>query len=169
MKVIGIDQSSHFGWAIGDHSGAQPFSNVHDLSKLPLDAMLAFVFKHLGELRERHRFTHVFYEKPVLVPSNGLPIIEQQLSLCATIQLWARLNELDCYHAAPADWRKTFFNGRKPGKLINWKQFAMEECSRRGWRTKDHNQAEAIGVMYHGLCFLDFEWHRKQKDQRALL
>lgn len=54
-------------------------------------------------------------------------------------------------------WRKHFLGySRVPkGQKVNWKKLAVEECRRRGWSVRDHNQAEAMAIL---------DWARSKHD-----
>jgi hypothetical protein len=72
-----------------------------------------------------------------------------------------------CYEAkipyawvAIDDWRERFLGTKRapPGLVqrearTKWfKDSALSTCLQHGWLVEDHNAAEALGIMYYGLC-----------------
>ena len=164
MVVLGIDQSSNFGWAVGYRGMAKP---VWGVEKLPKPAGREGVtFIHMSDLLNKiiteHDVERVFFEQTFLPNNDQLGIRYQQIGLMTHIQSVCERAGVRSMQANIRDWRKRFIGKTKSPPHLKghhsrqwWKDQSVKSCFERGWVTDDDNAADALGIMDFGLCCVD--------------
>lgn len=160
-RILGLDLSfSRTGWAIGSTDCARPVWGRIAFAGddgLRIRKYRAFVV----ELHCRYHFDEIAFEEIKHIVN---PFERSAASEGTRFQLYGATHciagELDLpAHGIPLSaWRKRFLGFAKKPNWISGsngdflKQQAIAVCERRGWTVKDHNEAEALGVMDFWLC-----------------
>jgi len=164
IKVLGIDQSSNFGWAVGHRGMKRPVWGVVDLPK-PVGregVMFHRAYYFVLELIAEHKITHCFFEETIKKPTDKLSVLWQQIGLATHVQSACVSAGIPSQQVLISDWHKRFIGKTKspPGLKGQhsrqwWKDQAVKSCFERGWLTDDDNAADALGIMDYGLCCTD--------------
>lgn len=164
IKVLGIDQSSNLGWAVGHRGMRKPVWGVKKLPKPVGQEGATFIAAHdlVLELIDEHEIGLVFFEQTIKKPTDKLPVLWQQIGLVTHIQSACARRGVESLEVNILDWRKRFIGKSKspPGLKGNysrqwWKDQAIKSCLERGWLVDDDNAADALGIMDYGLCCAD--------------
>lgn len=152
MIVLGLDQAPRgIGFAFGE-PGAVPVVGYHSNPGFGdnTSRLSQHVYDWASELIRTVRPQVIYYEQ-VLVNLQRVEIntLWKQMAVVNSIELaCAHLGMSDaCFLVLIADWRRHFFNGRRPGHTAaDWKALALLECEHRGWPQDNHHIAEACGI-----------------------
>lgn len=169
--VLGIDPSLHLGWAVhATHWTAPKFGLLELISpdEYGFGRFMTDARKRIRPIIKEHGVTHCFIEEPIL-------IIKAQSKHRVDINLYSRmvLNKVEgaieeeCYALGLPDprwvtiqkWRARLIGKTKAPPGITrvdarrdwWKRQAIAACAKRGWYTRNDNEADALGVTDYGL------------------
>ncbi|MGE0289292.1 MAG: hypothetical protein AB7I42_26545 [Bradyrhizobium sp.] len=166
-KVLGLDQSSHCGWAVVWPEMRSPLYGVWHLPLNREDETPAFVtlFDRVDAVIRDHEISDVFFERP-FEPKWGKGnrrSSDLQKQYVAIIMTAAGKHGISAEQVPCEYWRERFTGHRRaaPGLTEEdarkgwWKQQALKSCAKLGWAVSDHNAAEAIGIAHFGMCCRD--------------
>jgi hypothetical protein len=163
IKLLGLDPSmASTGWAVGSPDGARPaWGSFPRLSGEPRDQLKGFIAQ-LNDLHDRYSFEVCYFEFDQVIDLPGLRKTNvsegNRFMLRAAIDIVGLQRGFETVPVRCDDWRKTFIGvSRKPewveGRARDvLKELAVDECARIGWIVSNDDEAEALGVMVHGLC-----------------
>ncbi len=163
MSILGLDQSTHTGWAVG-HPGGLPKWGVHHCRAKDSDHGEAYARYRawLIDMFTEHGVTRVVFESPI---QAGSPVTQRfQWGLHTVIEEVCSTFKLPCNEIHNATWFKYWVGSGRPSKIelklgkyateSAWKKdMSLRQAANRGWLTDDHNIADALGIWDHA-CFL---------------
>lgn len=152
MRAAALDLSSKTGWAAHDGASPLPVLGTKPIVGWGYDAgsMLELYRKWLSDFVKIHRPEVMFIEAWFIAPHLDAVTIGKQVAL-ATFTQWAMKTAGIPTHLITVNaWRNGYF-GSAAGKADYFKRKAMRYCDELGLQYPDHNAAEAMGILDHGL------------------
>lgn len=171
--VLGLDQSSRIGWAVGA-PGAPPHWGTWHVPDYGGNDGRTFwaVVDWLGNFIKSHGVTHVFWEQ-VWIPQQAklnTNNLFRLVSIANAIQAACvdprRGLDIEDRYVTPSEWRFAFLGHAKGGRDF-LKQEAMAACQRRTWAPKNDHEAEALGIWEFGCGLLQPKNRKRQRDAAA--
>ncbi len=161
--ILTLDLSTHIGWAAWP-SGHSVAYGTYDLPQTGPDIgrMLRAYDDWWRHMAAVHKPTHLCFEAPFVGgPRMNNVTIYKLINLAGHTEYAAQASGVRYFQVAIPKWRKHFF-GKGGGKRDEMKALAMRECTRRGWRPADDNQADALGMLdYAAHCLkVKTDWPR---------
>jgi hypothetical protein len=162
IKLLGLDPSmASTGWAVGSTDGARPvWGSFPRLSGEPRDQLQGFM-DNLFELHGRYSFEVCYFEFDQVIDLAGLRKTNvsegNRFMLRAAIDIVGLQRGFETVPVRCDDWRKTFIGVSRKPKWVEGrardvlKELAVDECTRIGWDVSKDDEADALGVMVHGL------------------
>lgn len=153
MAYLGLDLSTNTGWATWALGEPRPHLGTLKLARRDPDELAPDFERlrvHLSSLHAIDPITHVWYEAPIMMPTDKIGTLRLLLGLANMVEWWSYKLGIPCRQALMGDWRKHFL-GFSTGGRDFLKKKALEECKGRGWPAKTHDEAEAAGVLDYGL------------------
>jgi hypothetical protein len=162
LKLLGLDPSmASTGWAVGSDDDARPvWGSFPKFVGEPRDQLAGFI-RHLADLQDRYTFEVCYFEFDQVIDLPGLNKTNvsegNRFMLRAAIDIVGLQQGFKTVPVRADDWRKTFLGvARKPkwmeGRARDvLKGMAVDECTRIGWKVWNDDEADALGVMVHGL------------------
>lgn len=173
LVVLALDIAKHrTGWAVGTPVMERPYWGVYELAGDwdRHEGLRLHQWRNFLEAKIRqHRVTYIAMERPFIDMEdfnyNGsVPIL----------QMWGIVLELaqglQIRHGAVpiSSWRAHFLGTAKgPAGLSKAKRtdalkdMATKQAASRGWLTRFHDEAEALGIMDYALACLDADYDHK--------
>lgn len=172
--ILGLDQSSHTGWAIGVPGGLPLYGVEHFKPKSDdygeaYDRLHNWLYKTIIE----HRITRVVMEAPIQAGPNpktlmftwGLAAIIERCCFWQGVPLSATNNATWFKYWTGGGWKpsKTELALLKIPNESAWrKEQSIRAAAWRGWLTDDHNIADALGIWDHACFSLDPSYRFKR-------
>lgn len=161
MIILGLDQSSNCGWAVGP-PGGKPRWGTWRLPNYGQHEGRTFwaIVDWLGTFIKSEGVTHVFWEQVWVPPQIKLDTnkLFKLIAFANAIQAACvdprRGIDIPDAYVTPGDWRKAF-HGTAGGGRDYQKQLAMKSCAMRGWFVANDHEAEACGIWEYGCLTLD--------------
>ncbi len=160
------------GWAVGWLGMQRPFWGVHEIAGdwdgregEHLHAWRRFIEARTGE----HDVTDIVMELPFIdakaINFGGTMAVLQMQGIALEV---AHASRIRAAGVAIASWRVHWIgHGVAPKHLARkertpWlKDVAMKRAAERGWLTRFHDEAEALGIMDFALSCLDADYDHK--------
>lgn len=153
-NLLSLDLATEAGWAVSRQDGPPAFGTYRiGRDGCTTQDFYVDAYRWLAGLITLENPWAIVYEAAYIPPTNintarkliGLSVV---LELVCAHKRVPRLREVSA-----GEWRKHFL-GSAHGKRAALKAACMAECQRRGWKVKDDNQADALGMLDHALvCF----------------
>ncbi len=152
MRAVGLDISSHCGWAAWDGHRPAPLLGVKHVVgwQYDIESMLELWRNWLAHFFEAHNPEVVFIEAWMLPQHGDAATVEKQVALTSFTRWACKVSGRKVAMVHAASWRKSFL-GSGRGTTDEFKRRALGACAALGWNAADHNAAEAAGVLHHGL------------------
>lgn len=172
MIVLGLDQSSNTGWAVGE-PGAKPRYGVYEVPDFAghEGRTIRALKDWLVNFIKSEGVEHVFWEGVYIPPQAKVDInkIFKLISFANAVQLaCCETNTPDGY-VVVGEWRNHFL-GTAAGGTDVLKAMAVRQCFDRGWGMPDsHHAAEACGIWDLGCTKIDknYRWLSRPATRRA--
>lgn len=149
------DGTAKAGWGIFEPSPGQ-HKEIRDMGRWA---------EHLGELHDRHKFSHFVWEDMFLDGSQLNPALTAaQRRMEGILMAFCDANNI---HGSPVNinsWRSTVYGSAKcpPQYRVNgraeegyWKDVAIRWAVGRGYLVQYHDEAEALAILDWALTMLD--------------
>jgi hypothetical protein len=123
-------------------SDGQVFAKLHQL---------------LSELRTIAAFDRLYYEEAInpaqLTGHTNIDTLRVLSGLCAHAQSFGYATGCRIVMAVNvSSWRKHFVGAMPRGtKSKQWKDYALERCRQYGWKPKNSDEADALGLLDYSL------------------
>jgi hypothetical protein len=163
MIVLGLDQSSQCGWAVGETGGKARFGTyaVPDFGGHEGRTIRAFRDWLINFIKSEG-VDRCFWEQVYFPPSERLDsnIVFKLVSYANAIQLACVETNIDDAYVSSSEWRLYFLGmGAAPkhtGNRTAWlKEAAMQAALAQGYACGTHHEAEAIGIWQFGCQVVD--------------
>jgi Holliday junction resolvasome RuvABC endonuclease subunit len=166
---LALDQATkRIGFAIGSANMIEPVCGHYEPPSAGArhGVMLGAVRDWLDTTIKTYHIHKVCFETPFsgLNPRNFGHVCK----MVGVIELVCDDHDIPCVEATPPEWRKRFIDLAQAPREIprphrrNWlKMRAMEACFIRKWHVKNHDEAEAAGILNYVLG-LDYESYNKR-------
>ena len=98
--------------------------------------------------------------------------IKLAAGLIAHVESWGYARDVGVVHAVNMkSWRRQFF-GRVPAKSTRGglKDMSMERCRQFGWRPRNDDQSDALGILDYAASFMGIQpiWRQRETLQPPL-
>lgn len=162
-RLLGLDPSfGATGWSVGSLD-AEPVSGVFKSCTGSTRQQLSQFWDQLGALHGRYKFAFCWFEHQEVIYLPHTNLTEgSRFRLQAAIELAGHICRFVTVPVQSNVWRKDFLglalapkDRRNRGSSRTWlKARAIDECRRMGWHVTSDDEAEARGIMVHGLSVM---------------
>lgn len=160
MSILALDLSKRStGWAYWEEGQANPAYGSWTLgSEFTTDgAVFAKLHRNMADLRKLCRFEHIVFEQPlrpdVLQGFTNIETLRVLAGLAAHVESFGaamRVRSTQPIHMA--SWRRHFLGKMARGtKTKTLKEYARERCLQYGWKTRNDDEADAIGLLDYAI------------------
>ena len=163
MHILAIDPATHTGFARFASGSVSLVSDIVSFDE-ELGAFNRQYRRWLTDQIKRYGISEVVIEAAIL-PTGNTNIVTLKKAYAINMNTHDIAKHLGCSvtEVQNGTWRAHFLCGRMPpkehrgrGKLSAWyKQAVKQRCAERGWRVRDDNEADALGIL---------DWARAQRD-----
>lgn len=173
MICLGLDLSSHAGWATCAGDGTRPASGVWELPWTNeirnIGGMLHRLDTAMTKVIKAREVKMCAIEEPF--QSYGAKSAKIQLmlwNLVGTAQMVCHRENVDYVIVQPQRWRTLFVGSGNMG-TDEAKDAAVERCRELDWPAQDHNAAEACGIWAWLKAGVEVGWQAKVLSDRPLV
>ncbi len=161
MRILALDLSkTSTGWACWAPGDPKPAFG-HWVLGSPFTsngAVFAKLHQNISELNSLGRIEAIYYEDAInILPgarNTNVHAIKLAAGLIAHADSWG--HAMGCRIVRPVNmtaWRRSFFGNIGRGhKRKDLKDFAMERCQQLGFRPRNDDEADSLGILDHA-CF----------------
>lgn len=154
---LALDPATNCGWAAWSPGMEKPASGAFelvsrddDLGKVGYDLHV-----NLSRLQQVHGFERVYYEAPIppgqMTGATNLKTIAKVFCIASHIESYCYAKDLRCRVVGQGQWRRSFLGRGAGAKSSEFKTWATTRCRELGWRTRSHDEADALGILDHAI------------------
>ena len=145
-------------WEEGSHS-ARYGTWVLGSELTPNGATYCKLHQQMSDLYRLCKFEHIFYEEPlapqVLQGHTNINSLRVLSGLAAHAESFGQAMGMRTIHPVHLNsWRATFIGKQKRGtKRATLKDLTIERCQQLGWKPKNDDEADALGLLDYACTF----------------
>ncbi len=148
MNILALDLGTQLGWALRSRgvraSGSESFAPRRNDG--PGQRWVKFR-RFLSDRAADAELGAIYYERPILMTTNGPATVLMFGGFEAHLELWAELNRVPLHDVNVSTIKKHWTgkgNAKKPDML--------RVCAERGLKPSDDNEADALALLDFALC-----------------
>lgn len=162
MKILALDLSKRStGFAYWEEGSAVAGYGSWCLGSehTPRGMVYLNLHQRMDELRSICRFEHVFFEEPMnpvkLQGHTNIDTLRVLGGLASHVESYCEARSCRSINAVNlSSWRATFIGKQKRGtKSATLKDLSIERCHQLGWKPKNDDEADALGLLDYACMF----------------
>ena len=150
MTILALDPATSTGWAAGPPDADPHFGSVR-LGDGSIGERMDLMARFVETMIRDFDIQEVYFEQPLHhVPRMGnAKTLRLACALAGTVEMAAHWHRIPAFEVPMMMWRKHFIGvARRPKgtHALSCKEQAIEKCAELGWKPRDYDEAEAIGI-----------------------
>lgn len=160
--ILSMDLSKRStGWAYWNASSDLPSYGTWELGSAftPNGATYCKLHQQMSDLHRLCKFEHLFFEEPInpakLQGHTNIETLRVLSGLAAHAESFGEAMGMRTINAVNlSSWRATFIGKQKRGtKRATLKDLSIERCHQLGWKPKNDDEADALGLLDYACTF----------------